>query len=483
MIITIIYCDIIIRWMSSTSSTWNTFLECCVTPTVPLVQLAAIDIYCHSVLFCSQPLVHHPLFLVSSDTIALWAALIMMHLYMVLWSPWMFVLHLLRKNVYVKNKYQKRSIWPSLLIYLIFFLMAYVNLALVPCWLWRKLTSSPFIPKPIFALAMLMTWRKPFRIYVGKLSMSVFGEETTKCGFKLPHTTLLASHMVNFARWTMTWHGRKSLTPTSFHLLHGHCTFGPTTLKVHGKLAPLWWSQLLCFLSSSPLWEHVLCGFWPSVYILTTCLDWSALTLPTYAIQMSKKRLPWTPSPPGWVCVCTFSKEVKLVPVVDAERSIDHLLILLSLRSSFTWITYYSFVLLWIKRNTDYLLILLSLRSPFTCITVYSILQQVTYWYCCPWGVLLHAFHFIPFYSIVVLWSNIFRNEQMAWTPSPPGWVCVCTFSKEVKLVPVVDAERHIDYLLTTYWYFCPWGVLLHVSQSIPFCSSRGTRHVIDDLS
>ena len=29
--------------------------------------------------------------------------------------------------------------------------------------------------------------------------------------------------------------------------------------------------------------------------------------------------------------------------------------------------------------------------------------------------------------------------------------VCVCTFSKEVKLVPVVDAERHIDYLLTTY--------------------------------
>ena len=46
------------------------------------------------------------------------------------------------------------------------------------------------------------------------------------------------------------------------------------------------------------------------------------------------------------VCACTFSIEVKLVPVVDAER------------------------------NIDYLLIFLSLRSPFTCITVYSILQQ-----------------------------------------------------------------------------------------------------------
>ena len=33
-----------------------------------------------------------------------------------------------------------------------------------------------------------------------------------------------------------------------------------------------------------------------------------------------------------------------------------------------------------------------------------------------------------------------------------------------------------IDYLLTTYWYICPWGVLLHVSQFIPFCSSRGAR-------
>ena len=232
-------------WMSSTSSTWNTFLEFCVTPTVHLVQLAAIDIYCHSVLFCSQPPVHHPLFLVKWH-IALWVALIMLHLYMVLWSPWMFVLHLLRENVYVKNKYQKRSIWPSLSIYLIFSLMAYVNLALALCWLWRKSTSSPYIPKPIFALEILMTWRELFRIYVGKLSISVFGEEISKCGFKLPHTILPASHMVNFARWTMTWHGRKYLTPTSFHLLLGHCTFGPTTLKVHGKLAPLWRSQPLC---------------------------------------------------------------------------------------------------------------------------------------------------------------------------------------------------------------------------------------------
>ena len=46
-------------------------------------------------------------------------------------------------------------------------------------------------------------------------------------------------------------------------------------------------------------------------------------------------------------CVCgTFSKEVKLVPVVDAERNIDRLLIFLSLRSPFTCITVYSNVLL-----------------------------------------------------------------------------------------------------------------------------------------
>ena len=42
-------------------------------------------------------------------------------------------------------------------------------------------------------------------------------------------------------------------------------------------------------------------------------------------------------------------------------------------------------------------------------------------------------------------------KKEIASTPSPPGWVCVCTFSKEVKLVPVVDAERNIDHLLTTY--------------------------------
>ena len=59
-----------------------------------------------------------------------------------------------------------------------------------------------------------------------------------------------------------------------------------------------------------------------------------------------QKEIASTPSPPGWVCVCTFSKEVKLVPVVDADRSIDHLLILLSLRSSSTCITFYSIVLL-----------------------------------------------------------------------------------------------------------------------------------------
>ena len=59
-----------------------------------------------------------------------------------------------------------------------------------------------------------------------------------------------------------------------------------------------------------------------------------------------QKEIASTPSPPGRVRVCTFSKEAKLLPVVDAERSIDHLLILLSLRSSFTWITYYSIVLL-----------------------------------------------------------------------------------------------------------------------------------------
>ena len=302
--------------MFSTSSTWIThfgdrfYTNISLVQLDPFLPLTFIPLACFSAL--SHLLVIPPSWCFKGH-IALWAALTIPHLYLLPWFLWMFVLHLLQKNVYVKNKYQKRSIWPSLLIYLIFFLMAYVNLALVPCWLWRKLTSLPFIPKPIFALAMLMTWRKPFRTYVGKLSKCAFGEEITKCGFKLPHTILLAFHMVNSARWTMTWHGRKSSTPTRFPILHVDFTFGLTTLKAHGKLSSLWGSSLsiasrLLPLLFALLWEHVLCGFWLSVIFYRRA--WIAHNdFTNLRYTNVKKEMPWTPSPPGWVCVCVPSQK------------------------------------------------------------------------------------------------------------------------------------------------------------------------------
>ena len=39
------------------------------------------------------------------------------------------------------------------------------------------------------------------------------------------------------------------------------------------------------------------------------------------------------------------------------------------------------------------------------------------------------------------------RRKKLAWTPSPPGWVCVCTFSKEVKPV-----HGHDDF--SWWWAF-----------------------------
>ena len=113
-----------------------------------------------------------------------------------------------------------------------------------------------------------------------------------------------------------------------------------------------------------------------------------------------------------------------------------------------------------------------------------------TYWYCCPWGVLLHASQFILFCSrglidIVVLEEFFYmhyilfhrgimiqylqkRKDGLNTQPSWLGCVCVCTFSKEVKLVPVVDAERNIDYLL----------ILEFLSLRSPFtCSSQSLFH------
>ena len=70
-----------------------------------------------------------------------------------------------------------------------------------------------------------------------------------------------------------------------------------------------------------------------------------------------------------------------------------------------------------------------------------------TYWYCCPWGVLLHGLH-ILFHFIPSWYYDSILSETNRWLEHPAllaGCVCVCTFSKEVKLVPVVGCW-------TSYW-------------------------------
>ena len=98
-------------------------------------------------------------------------------------------------------------------------------------------------------------------------------------------------------------------------------------------------------------------------------------------------------------------------------------------------------------------------------------------WLICPWGVLLHAFHFIPSWNYDPIFS-----ETNRWLEHPAllaGCVCVYLLKRSKTCTSCGCWTSYwllIDYLLTTYWYICPWGVLLHVSQFIPFYSSRGAR-------
>ena len=69
-----------------------------------------------------------------------------------------------------------------------------------------------------------------------------------------------------------------------------------------------------------------------------------------YTWTILVKKLPWTPSPPGWVCVCTFSKEVKPVLGLCAFHMTNIWLVLkkkFTMRSSFTCTSTFTFTPPW----------------------------------------------------------------------------------------------------------------------------------------
>ena len=109
------------------------------------------------------------------------------------------------------------------------------------------------------------------------------------------------------------------------------------------------WSSSLCSTFSYALhwywsiWHGLLGYIWFYIFVVALHFDGQAVAcdsnfngqcsippldkgLSYSQLQFWSKKLPWTPSPPGWVCVCvcTFSKEVKPVHV-------------------FAWFTWWSF--------------------------------------------------------------------------------------------------------------------------------------------
>ena len=115
------------------------------------------------------------------------------------------------------------------------------------------------------------------------------------------------------------WHQRwsSSLCSTYSYALHWYWSIW------HGLLALHWyWS----------IWHGLLGYIWIYIFVVTLLLFFGGravacgsnfngqCSIPpldkglSYSqLQFLSKKLPWTPSPPGWVCLCTFSKEVKPV--------------------------------------------------------------------------------------------------------------------------------------------------------------------------
>ena len=192
------------------------------------------------------------------------------------------------------------------------YLKVYVILALV-LWLsiWNKSISWQLPPQHSWKRWKLTLWKKPSKSFVGNAFKLEYWRETSRCGFKHLHLTPLDSHMEDFALWTMTWLGKKFLTFTRFHMIKDTFTFGPITLKAPKNDMKF---HLMVWYPS------ILKGGWDPVHLLHVrrCSRLKNIYSATFSFipvlnTGGHKKLPWTPSPPGWVCVCvcTFSKEVK----------------------------------------------------------------------------------------------------------------------------------------------------------------------------
>ena len=146
-----------------------------------------------------------------------------------LWQP-------LKMDLHPDSTDLNMSTLPSQSTLLAFYLMDYPNAAMT---MWSS-TGNRFTscqsPQPHnWNYWRWTSWKKPSRSSVGNASRSAFWRGTSRCGFKLLHTTPQNFPMEVLALSTMTWPGKKSLTITGSHMITDTSTFElslPTTHKI-----------------------------------------------------------------------------------------------------------------------------------------------------------------------------------------------------------------------------------------------------------
>ena len=145
-----------------------------------------------------------------------------------LWQP-------LKMDLHPDSTDLNMSTWPYQSILQAFYLMDYPNAAMTT---WsstgNRFTSCQSLQPHNWNYWRWTSWKKPSRSFVGNASRLAFWRGTSRCGFKLLHTTLQNSPMDILAPSTMTWPGRKSLTITGSHMITDTFTFElslPTTHK------------------------------------------------------------------------------------------------------------------------------------------------------------------------------------------------------------------------------------------------------------
>ena len=145
-----------------------------------------------------------------------------------LWQP-------LKMDLHPDSTDLNMSTLPYQSTLLAFYLMDYPNAAMTMWSSTGKRFTSCQSPQPHnWNYWRWTSWKKPSRSSVGNASRSAFWRGTSRCGFKLLHTTLQNSPMEVLALSTMTWPGKKSLTITGSHMITDTSTFElslPTTHK------------------------------------------------------------------------------------------------------------------------------------------------------------------------------------------------------------------------------------------------------------